>query len=134
MFLGITPFDIIGIIVIIILIIMIPILLRMRINSSITNYTFEIENMVKESKKKLIKISVEKGNPVNDPTQTVNNFMEFFIVPPVSLDPTGIMDKFETILDLGEEKFKQMTKTIAPQADEEWKSNITMTLKGNIGY
>ena len=51
MFLGITPFDIIGIIVVIILIIMLPILLRMRINSSITRYTFEIENMVKESKK-----------------------------------------------------------------------------------
>jgi hypothetical protein len=133
MFLGITPFDIIGIIIIIILIIMIPILIRMRINSSITNYTFEIENLVKKSKKKLVKISVEKGSPVNDPTQTVNNFMEFFVVPPVSLDPTGIMDKFETILDLGEEKFKQMTKTIAPQADEEWKSNITMTLKATLG-
>ena len=133
MFLGITPFDIIGIIVVIILIIMLPILLRMRINSSITRYTFEIENMVKESKKKLIKISVEKGNPVNEPTQAVDNFMEFFIVPPVSLDPNGIMDKFETILDLGEERFKQMTKTIAPQADDEWKSNITMTLKATLG-
>jgi len=133
MFLGITPFDIIGIIVVIILIIMIPILLRMRINSSITSYTLEIENMVKESKKKLIKISVEKGNPVNDPTHAVDNFMEFFIVPPVSLDPNGIMDKFETILDLGEERFKQMTKTIAPQADDEWKSNITMTLKATLG-
>jgi hypothetical protein len=133
MFLGITPFDIIGIIVVIILIIMIPILLRMRINSSITSYTFEIENMVKESKKKLIKISVEKGNPVNDPTHAVDNFMEFFIVPPVSLDPNGVMDKFETILDLGEERFKQMTKTIAPQADDEWKSNITMTLKATLG-
>ena len=133
MFLGITPFDIIGIIVVIILIIMIPILLRMRINSAITRYTFEIENMVKESKKRLIKISVEKGNPVNDPTHAVDNFMEFFIVPPVSLDPNGIMDKFETILDLGEERFKQMTKTIAPQADDEWKSNITMTLKATLG-
>ena len=133
MFLGITPFDVIGIIVVIILIIMLPILLRMRINSSITNYTFEIENMVKDSKKKLIKISVEKGKPVNDPTHAVDNFMEFFIVPPVSLDPTGIMDKFETILDLGEERFKQMTKTIAPQADDEWTSNITMTLKATLG-
>ena len=133
MFLGITPFDIIGIIVVIILIIMIPILLRMRINSSITSYTLEIENMVKESKKKLIKISVEKGNPLNDPTHAVDNFMEFFIVPPVSLDPNGVMDKFETILDLGEERFKQMTKTIAPQADDEWKSNITMTLKATLG-
>jgi hypothetical protein len=133
MFLGITPFDIIVIIVVVLLVILIPILLKMRINSSIANYTFQIENMVKESKLKLIKVSIERGNPGNDPTTAVDNFMEFFIVPPVSLDPAGIMDKFESILDLGEEKFQYMTKTIAPNADDEWKSNITMTLKATLG-
>jgi hypothetical protein len=133
MFLGITPFDIIVIIIIILLVILIPIILKMRINSSIANYTFQIENMVKESKLKLVKISVEKGNPGNDPTAAVDNFMEFFIVPPVSLDNAGIMDKFESILNMGEEKFQQMTKTIAPNADDEWKSNITMTLKATLG-
>ena len=112
---------------------MLPIILKMRINSSIANYTLEIENMVKESKLKLKKISIEKGNPGNDPTDAIDNFMEFFIVPPVSLDPAGIMDKFESILDLGEEKFQHMTKTIAPNADDEWKSNITMTLKATLG-
>jgi hypothetical protein len=133
MFLGITPFDIIVIIVIVLLVIMLPIILKMRINSSIANYTFQIENMVKESKLKLKKISIEKGNPGNDPTAAIDNFMEFFIVPPVSLDPAGIMNKFESILDLGEEKFQHMTKTIAPNADDEWKSNITMTLKATLG-
>ncbi|MGB7968337.1 MAG: DUF1512 family protein [Methanobacterium sp.] len=133
MFLGITPFDIIVIIVIILLVIMLPIILKMRINSSIANYTLQIENMVKESKLKLKKISIEKGSPGNDPTDAIDNFMEFFIVPPVSLDPAGIMDKFESILDLGEEKFQHMTKTIAPNADDEWKSNITMTLKATLG-
>lgn len=133
MFLGITPFDIIVIIAVVLLVILLPILLKMRINSSIANYTFQIENMVKESKLKLIKVSIEQGNPENDPTTAVDNFMEFFIVPPVSLDPAGIMDKFESILDLGEEKFQYMTKTIAPNADDEWKFNITMTLKATLG-
>jgi hypothetical protein len=133
MFLGITPFDIIVIIVIVLLVILLPIMLKMRINSSITNYTLQIENMVNESKLKLVKISIEKGNPGNDPPAAIDNFMEFFIVPPVSLDPAGIMNKFESILDLGEEKFLHMTKTIAPNADDEWKSNITMTLKATLG-
>jgi hypothetical protein len=133
MFLGITPFDIIGIVVVILLIILIPILLRMRINSSIARYTFEIETLVKESKKKLKKVSVEKGSPENDPTSTIDNFMEFFIVPPVSLDPAGIMDKFERILDMGEDKFVHMTKTIAPHADDEWNANITMAIKATLG-
>jgi hypothetical protein len=133
MFLGITPFDIIGIVVVILLIILVPILLRMRINSSIARYTFEIETLVKESKKKLTKVSVEKGSPENDPTSAIDNFMEFFIVPPVSLDPAGIMDKFERILDMGEDKFVKMTKTIAPHADDEWKANITMAIKATLG-
>ena len=133
MFLGITPFDIIGIVVVIILIIMIPMLLKMRINSSIARYTFEIESMVTESKKKLVKVCVEKGSPDKDPSPALDNFMEFFVVPPVSLDPVGIMNKFETILDLSEEKFQQMTRTIAPNADEEWRSNITMELKATLG-
>ncbi len=133
MFLGITPFDIIGIIVVILLIIMIPILLKMRVNSSIARYTYEIETMVKVSKEKLVKISMERGSPDDDPTSAIDNFMEFFVVPPVSLDPAGIMNKFETILDLSEEKFQQMTRTIAPNADDEWRSNITMTLKATLG-
>ena len=133
MFLGITPFDIIAIIAIVLLVIMLPILLKMRINSSIAKYTYQIENMVKNSKLKLIKISIEYGTPENDPTADIDNFMEFFIIPPVSLDPAGIMDKFENILDLGEEKFQYMTKTIAPHADDEWKSNITMALKATLG-
>ena len=61
MFLGITPFDIIMIVVIILLIIMLPILLKMRINSSISRYTFELEAMVKESKKTLVKSMCGKG-------------------------------------------------------------------------
>lgn len=133
MFLGITPFDIIGIIVVILLIIMIPILLKMRVNSSIARYTYEIETMVKVSKEKLVKISMERGSPDDDPTSAIDNFMEFFVVPPVSLDPAGIMNKFETILDLSEEKFQQMTRTIAPNADDAWRSNITMTLKATLG-
>lgn len=133
MFLGITPFDIIGIVFVLLLIIMLPILLKMRVNSSIASYTFEIEAMVNESKKKLVKVCVERGSPDNDPTPAVDNFMEFFVIPPVSLDPTGIMNKFETILDFGEEKFQHMTRTIAPKADDEWRSNIIMTLKATLG-
>jgi len=133
MFLGITLFDIIGIVFVLLLIIMLPILLKMRVNSSIARYTFEIEAMVEDSKKKLVKVCVERGSPDNDPTPAVDNFMEFFVIPPSSLDPTGIMNKFESILDFGEEKFQHMTRTIAPKADDEWRSNITMTLKATLG-
>lgn len=133
MFLGITPFDILLIVVFILLIIMLPILLKMRVNSSIAKYTMELETMVKESKKTLINVSIEKGRPENDPKDAVDNFMEFFVVPPVALDPAGIMNKFEMILNMGEEKFQHMTEIIAPHADDECKANLTMTLKATLG-
>jgi hypothetical protein len=59
--------------------------------------------------------------------------MEFFIVPPVNLDPNGIVTKIDKILDMGEERFKFMASEMAPEADEEWKSNIIMTLKAILG-
>ena len=130
---GLSPFDIIGILVVVLLIFLIPWIIRIRILSNITRAALELENMVQESKNLLIKISKEKGKPVLDPSDTVEDFMEFFVVPPVDLDPNGIVKKFEKILDLSEDRFKQMVKEIAPLADKETKANIVMTLKATLG-
>ncbi len=132
MILGITPFDIILILLIILILIFIPIFVRMRINSNITNATAELEDMVTNSKKLLKDLCLEKGNPEEDPAKTIDIFMDFFIIPPVDLDPAGLMKKFEKIMDLGEDRFKHMANIIAPHADAEWKANISMTLKATI--
>lgn len=107
--------------------------MRARLISSINRNTIEIENMVEEAKKNLIKISKEKGKPSQDPRTLIDNYLEFFVVPPVNLDPNGIIQKFDKILELGEDRFKDMAEQIAPLADEESKSNIVMTLKATIG-
>lgn len=130
---GLSPFDIIGILVVILLIFLLPVIIRARLISGVTRTTLELENMVQESKDILIKVSKEKGKPVLDPSNTVEDFMEFFIVPPVDLDPYGVVKKFEKILNLSEDRFKQMVKEIAPLADEETKANIVMTLKATLG-
>lgn len=132
MILGITPFDIILVVIIILLIIFIPIFIRMRIQANITDATYELEDMVNKSKKRLYDLCIERGNPEEDPSKTIDSFMDFFIIPPVDLDPAGLMKKFEKIMDLGEDRFKHMTNLIAPNAGEEWKANITMTLKATI--
>ncbi|HEX3014096.1 MAG TPA: DUF1512 family protein, partial [Methanobacterium sp.] len=129
---GLSPFDIIGILVIVLLIFLIPWIVRVRALSSVTRAALELENMVQESKELLIKMSKEKGKPVLDPSDTIEGFMEFFVVPPVDLDPNGLVRKFEKILDLSEDKFKQMVKEVAPLADEETKANIVMTLKATL--
>jgi hypothetical protein len=132
MILGITTFDILLIVVVVLLVIFTPILIRMRINSSINRSSLELEGMVNESKKNLKKLCIEKGKPEKDPSKDIDNFMDFFIVPPVDLDPAGLMQKFQKIMELGEDRFKHMADIIAPNADDEWKANISMTLKATI--
>jgi hypothetical protein len=132
MLFGLGPLEIIGILVFVLLIFLLPYLLRIRIISSVTKSVLELENMVEESKGILIKLS-KKGKPVLNGSQTIEDFMEFFVVPPVNLDPYGIVKKLERILDLSEERFKQMVKVIAPMADEDTRANIVMTLKAALG-
>ena len=112
-----SPLDLIGFLIFILLIFMLPWFLRVRALSSINSFAFELEEMVEQTKKSLIKICNEKGVPDKDPSESLENFLEFFVVTPVDLDPNGIMRKYERILSLGEERFKRMAQVIAPKAD-----------------
>lgn len=129
---GLSLFDIIGILVIVLLIFLIPWIVRVRALSRVNRAAVELENMVSELKEFLIEISKEKGKPILDPSDKIEGFMEFFVVPPVDLDPNGLVKKFEKILDLSEDRFKQMVKEVAPLADAETKANIVMTLKATL--
>ncbi len=129
---GLSLFDIIGILVIVLLIFLIPWIVRVRALSRVNRAAVELENMVSELKEFLIEISKEKGKPILDPSDKIEGFMEFFVVPPVALDPNGLVKKFEKILDLSEDRFKQMVKEVAPLADAETKANIVMTLKATL--
>lgn len=107
--------------------------MRNRLISGISKFALEVEKMVENAQEILIKISKENGKPTQDPQPFVENFMEFFIIPPVELDPYGIVNKFDKILEMGEERFEEMVNIIAPAASEKWKANIIMTLKATIG-
>lgn len=133
MIFGLSPFDIIGILIFILLILFLPIIMRARMISSVAKTVEGMEEVVKEAQNIVVKISKEKGKPATDPTDTINNFMDFFVVPPVNLDPNGLIQRFEKILDLGEERFRDIVEIIAPRASEEEKSNIVMVLKATIG-
>ena len=80
----INPIYIVGIIIFFILILLfLTRFLRMRIISTVTRTTQELEGMVSESKIILVKLSKDKGKPNSDPGPAINNYLEFFVVPPV---------------------------------------------------
>jgi hypothetical protein len=133
MIFGLDSFEIIIILTIILLILLVPVILRRRIISGVTSTVENIEEMVIKGQKILIDISKERGNPPKNPENAVGNFMEYFVIPPVDLDPNGIVQKLDKILDMSESSFKHMAEELAPEADDEWKSNIIMTLKATLG-
>jgi hypothetical protein len=132
MLFNLSPLEIIGILIFVLLIFLAPWFIRSRIISSVTKGTVALEDMVNDAQNILVDLCKDKGRPTHDPTKSIKNFMEFFVIPPVDLDPYKIVKKFEKILDLGEERFKYMTDEIAPNANPEWRSNVIMTLKSII--
>ena len=99
MLFGLSTLDIIGILVVIFLILLIPMILRRRIVSGVTKSVLELEDLVSDGKEILIKTAKEKGNPPHDPESAVENYMEYFVIPPVDLDPNGIVRKLDKILE-----------------------------------
>jgi hypothetical protein len=70
--------------------------------------------------------------PSRELRESINNFLEFFIVTPVSLDPYGIVKKFEHLINLQEKRFKYFVSRIAPNLDSETRANVMMGLSAAI--
>jgi hypothetical protein len=133
MLFGLGPLEIIAILLFILLIFLLPYIIRRKMISSVTRVSMELEEMVEKCKKILVKLCQEEGKSKTDPSKLLDNFMEFFVIPPVALDPQGIVEKYRKILDMGEDQFQRMATQMAPEADEETQANIIMTLKSTLG-
>jgi hypothetical protein len=92
--------------------------------------SISLEKMTDEARKIIVrKVSKRPDQKVRS---QVNEFMEFFVIEPVSLDPYGIMGKIEHLVNLSEDRFKSFVEKVGPQLDEEEKANLAMGLSGAI--
>ena len=66
----------------------------------------------------------EVGKPEGDPTPEVERFMEQFVIPPVNLDPAGIVGKLDQLLNVRENIFEAEVRAIAPGASETEAHNL----------
>lgn len=80
------------------------------------------------------KIAVKKAakSPDKKVRDSIAQFMEFFVIEPVGLDPYGIVKKIEHLTNLSERRFKYFVDQVAPSLSKEEKANMTMTLAGAI--
>lgn len=69
-----------------------------------------------EGKKTAIETLKEIGKPTTDPTARVDRYLEYFTIGPQSMDPAGIVNKLDHILDIRDERLKEEVKLMAPAA------------------
>jgi hypothetical protein len=90
----------------------------------------ELEYMSDSSKRFLIKRISKK--PTKKLKDSVTRFFEFFIITPVSLDPFGVVKKFELVMQNEKQRFRYFVNQVAPDMDSESKANMGMGLAGGI--
>ncbi|MHC3129955.1 MAG: DUF1512 domain-containing protein [Candidatus Bathyarchaeota archaeon] len=82
-----------------------------------------------DGRKVAVETIKEIGKPVEDPTERVDQFLEYIAIAPQSMDPSGIVWKLEHVLDVRDVRFKDEVKLMAPEADEAQLNNLENTLE-----
>lgn len=87
-----------------------------------------LDNLNEKSKNKIL--SKIKGD--KDEEKNIRDFLNFFLITPVSLDPFGIIRKLEHLINLEEKKFKYFADRVAKNLNEEEKWNFISALSAHI--
>lgn len=129
----ISQFDItwlIWFILIFVMMFLYPVMMLQYVLARLQQTLDTISGFSSEARKMILKTISKKTK--KDVKDAVNNFLEFFMIEPVSLDPYGIVKKLEHISNLSEEKFKNFVRMIVPNADTEFQANLTMSLSSTL--
>ncbi|WP_455369164.1 DUF1512 family protein [[Eubacterium] cellulosolvens] len=92
----------------------------------------KLEIMKNDARELTIKTLKDIGKPKNDITPRLNALLEQFLISPVNMDPAGIVWKFDHLLDVREEKFKDDVKRLAPEADSAQLNNMENLVEGSL--
>lgn len=72
------------------------------------------------------------GRPDHDPTPQVDRFLNRFLIEPVDMDPSGVVEKLGKILDVREYTFEKEVQLMAPNATEVERHNIENLLEVSL--
>ena len=84
----------------------------------------KLGNMRDKAKQAVISAVTEVGRPEVDPKPRLEALFQFFTVEPVNMDPAGVVQRFEHLLDTTDIRIKDEVKAIAPHADESQIQNL----------
>jgi hypothetical protein len=78
----------------------------------------KLRGMRDKAKEAAISAITTIGKPDRDPKPRLERLLQFFTIEPQSMDPAGIIQRLEHMLDTAESRIKDEVKAIAPHADE----------------
>jgi hypothetical protein len=86
-----------------------------------------------KSKETAIEAIKDYGKPDKDPTSQVERFIDHFMIPPVDLDPAGVVQKLGKILNVREYTFQMEVEQMAPEATPAQRNNLENLLEASLG-
>jgi hypothetical protein len=92
----------------------------------------KVKRLRDEGRKTSIETIKEIGKPEKDPTSQVERFMEHFMIPPVDMDPAGVVGKLGKILNVREFTFAKEVEFMAPEASESERNNLENLLEASL--
>ncbi len=107
-----------------------PRLMLMQLMGKLENTANTLESYTQKTKHIITKRVTNK--PSQEMKEKVANFMEFFAVDPISLDPAGILNKLNHLFELVESRFRDFSKEIAPRLTPEEQASLVGGLSGAI--
>lgn len=95
----------------------------------VENSLHKLKFIKEEGRKVAIETIKEIGKPAADPSPRVDRYLEYFTISPQSMDPAGIVNKLDHILDVRDQRLKDEVKLMAPSSDEVQINNLENTLE-----
>lgn len=109
-----------------------PRLMITQIMSKLETTARELEEMSGKSKEFITQKISGKKKADKKLSESVSRFFEFFVVGPTSMDPYGIVNKMDHMVQTERKRFRYFVKQVAPDMDEEMQANLEMGLAGGI--
>jgi hypothetical protein len=91
-----------------------------RISKSLT----KLRSMRDKAKDEAVSAIIELGKPESDPKPRLEALLQFFSIQPNSMDPSGIVNRLEYLVDTADARVKEEIKALAPSADEKQIQNL----------
>jgi hypothetical protein len=95
----------------------------------VENSLHKLKFIKEEGRKVAIEAIKEIGKPEADPSARIDRYLDYFTIGPQSMDPAGIVNKLDHILDVRDARLKDEVRLMAPSSDDVQINNLENTLE-----